>query len=43
VNRIKAAQEALDGRVKRVYLEIGVSREGRSGVLPPRRRSPSTH
>jgi len=26
VNRIKAVQQALDGRVKRVYLEIGVSR-----------------
>ena len=26
MNRIKAAQQALDGRVKRVYLEIGVSR-----------------
>jgi hypothetical protein len=25
VNRIKAVQQALDGRVKRVYLEIGVS------------------
>ncbi len=28
VNRIKAAQQALDGRVKRVYLEIGVSHGG---------------
>jgi Methyltransferase domain len=26
VNRIKAVQQALDGRVQRVYLEIGVSR-----------------
>jgi hypothetical protein len=26
VNRIKAVQQALDGRVKRVYLEIGVER-----------------
>jgi hypothetical protein len=26
VNRIKAVQQALDGRVKPVYLEIGVSR-----------------
>jgi len=26
VNRIKAVQQAFDGRVKRVYLEIGVSR-----------------
>jgi Methyltransferase domain len=26
VNRIKVVQQALDGRVKRVYLEIGVSR-----------------
>jgi hypothetical protein len=25
VNRIKAVQQALDGRVRRVYLEIGVS------------------
>ena len=26
MNRIKAVQQALDGRVKRVYLEIGVER-----------------
>ncbi len=25
MNRIKAVQQALDGRVRRVYLEIGVS------------------
>ena len=24
VNRIKAVEQALDGRVKRIYLEIGV-------------------
>jgi hypothetical protein len=24
VNRVKAVQQALDGRVKRVYLEIGL-------------------